>query len=72
MNYYCESLKDETCLLLYPWVFKDEENKRRDKKSSPPYVELIDEILPGHFAVCEEVRRRLNEEMLDKLFLEVN
>ncbi|KZC04086.1 Thioredoxin domain-containing protein 3 like protein [Dufourea novaeangliae] len=68
MLHFTTSLNNETCLLLYPWIFKDEESHRRDKKSSPPYVELIEEILPGNYTVEQEIRKRLNEDILDKLF----
>ncbi|XP_076289122.1 uncharacterized protein LOC143213292 isoform X1 [Lasioglossum baleicum] len=70
MLHLTTSLKNETCLLLYPWVFKDEEDHKRDKKSSPPYVELIEEILPGTFIVDQEIRKRLSEDILSKLYNE--
>ncbi|XP_043523826.1 uncharacterized protein LOC122535946 isoform X2 [Frieseomelitta varia] len=64
------SLNKETCLLLYPWIFKDEEGHKRDKKSSPPYVELVEEILPGNYTVEQEIRKRLNEDILSTMFNE--
>lgn len=66
------SLKGETCLLLYPWILKDEEGHRRDKKSSPPYVELVEEILPENFSIEQEFRKSVDENMLNEMFKEVN
>ncbi|KAL2747681.1 hypothetical protein V1477_004373 [Vespula maculifrons] len=70
MYHLTNSLIDETCLLLYPWIFKDEEGHKRDKKCSPPYLELVEEILPGIYTIEQEIRRRLNEDILDKMFHE--
>ncbi|XP_076619566.1 uncharacterized protein LOC143340974 isoform X2 [Colletes latitarsis] len=70
MLHLTTSLNNENCLLLYPWIFKDEEGHKRDKKSSPPYVELVEEILPGNFIVEQEIRKRLNEDILTTLFNE--
>ncbi|XP_076750469.1 uncharacterized protein LOC143423204 [Xylocopa sonorina] len=72
MLHLTTSLMKETCLLLYPWVFKDEEGHKRDKKSSPAYVELIEEILPGNYTIEQEIRKRLNEDILEKMFNESN
>lgn len=72
MYHLTNSLIDETCLLLYPWIFKDEEGHKRDKKCSPPYMELVEEILPGNYIVEQEIRKRLNEDILDKMFHEVS
>ncbi|CAK9826358.1 hypothetical protein ANTRET_LOCUS4219 [Anthophora retusa] len=70
MLHLTTSLSKETCLLLYPWVFKDEEGHKRDKKSSPPYVELVEQILPEKFIIEQEIRKRLNEDILDTMFNE--
>ncbi|XP_031829207.1 uncharacterized protein LOC116425509 isoform X2 [Nomia melanderi] len=70
MLHLTTSLNRETCLLLYPWVFKDEEDHKRDKKSSPPYVELVEEILPENYVIEQEIRKRLNENLLGELFKE--
>ncbi|XP_014602017.1 PREDICTED: uncharacterized protein LOC106785801 isoform X1 [Polistes canadensis] len=70
MNHLTNSLIDETCLLLYPWIFKDEEGHKRDKKCCPPYVELVEEILSGNYIIEQEIRKRLNEDILDKMFHE--
>ncbi|XP_017877335.1 uncharacterized protein LOC108623388, partial [Ceratina calcarata] len=70
MLHLITSLSKETCLLLYPWVFKDEEGHKRDKRSSPPYVELVEEILPGNYAIEHEIRKRLNEDILSSMFNE--
>ncbi|KOC70274.1 Thioredoxin domain-containing protein 3 like protein [Habropoda laboriosa] len=70
MLHLTTSLSNETCLLLYPWVFKDEEGHKRDKKSSPPYVELVDEILAENYIIEQEMRKRLNEDILDTMFNE--
>nr|XP_034171497.1 uncharacterized protein LOC117600315 isoform X1 [Osmia lignaria] len=70
MSHLITSLCKETCLLLYPWVFKDEEGHKRDKKSSPPYTELVEEILPGNYSIEQEIRRRLTEDIFDIMFNE--
>lgn len=73
MLHLTTSLCNETCLLLFPWIFKDEEGRRRDKRMSPPYVELVEELLPENYTVEQEIRKRLNEDllrqMLDEVFL---
>lgn len=71
MLHLTTSLCHETCLLLFPWIFKDEEGKRRDKKSSPPYVELVEELLPENYTVEQEIRKRMNEELLKQMLDEV-
>ncbi|XP_006561189.1 uncharacterized protein LOC409038 isoform X1 [Apis mellifera] len=63
-------LSNETCLLLYPWVFKDEEGRKRDKKSSPPYIELVEEILSENYTIEQEIRKRLNDDILATIFNE--
>ncbi|XP_032681265.1 uncharacterized protein LOC116848845 isoform X4 [Odontomachus brunneus] len=64
MLHLTTSLCNETCLLLFPWIFKDEEGRRRDKKTSPPYVELVEELLPEHYTVEQELRKRLSEDIV--------
>lgn len=71
MSYYTNSLQDETFLVLYPWVFKDAEGHRRDKMSSSPYADLVENILPGNYTISQELRKRLDEETLLKMFVEV-
>lgn len=71
MTHFTNSLYKETCLILFPWVFKDEEFHRRDKKSSPPYVELIEELLPDNYKIAEEFRKQLDETMIDEMLKEV-
>lgn len=71
MLHLTTSLCNETCLLLFPWIFKDEEGRRRDKKMSPPYVELVEELLPEHYTVEQELRKRLNEDLLRQILDEV-
>ncbi|KAG7189695.1 hypothetical protein KM043_017365 [Ampulex compressa] len=70
MLHLTNSLKNQTCLLLYPWLFKDEEGHRRDKKSSPPYLELVEELLPTNYIVEQELRKRLNENILQTILNE--
>ncbi|XP_043274612.1 thioredoxin domain-containing protein 3-like isoform X2 [Venturia canescens] len=70
MLHYTNSLQDETLLILYPWVFKDAEGHKRDKISSPPYADLIENILPGNYAISQELRKKLDEETLSKMFFE--
>lgn len=71
MLHLTTALSNETCLLLYPWVFKDEEGRKRDKKSSPPYIELVEELLLGNYTIEQEVRKRLNDDILAMIFNEV-
>ncbi|XP_011879424.1 PREDICTED: uncharacterized protein LOC105568393 isoform X1 [Vollenhovia emeryi] len=67
MLHLTTSLRNETCLLLFPWIFKDEEGRRRDKRSSPPYVELIEELLPENYMVEQELRKRMNKDLLQQM-----
>ncbi|XP_012233294.1 thioredoxin domain-containing protein 3-like [Linepithema humile] len=67
MLHLTTSLCNETCLLLFPWIFKDEEGKRRDKRTSPPYVELIEELLPENYTVEQEIRKRMNDDLLHQI-----
>jgi len=71
MLHFTTSLCNETCLMLFPWIFKDEEGRRRDKRSSPPYVELIEELLPENYMVEQELRKRMNEDLLQQMLDEV-
>lgn len=71
MHHIITSLAAETCILLYPWVFKDEEGHRRDKKASPPYVELVEEILPENYNIEQEFRKKVEENMVSEMFKEV-
>lgn len=72
MQHLTTSLKAETCLLLYPWILKDEEGHKRDKKSSPPYINLVEEIFPENFSIEQEFRKSIDENMLIEMFKEVN
>lgn len=63
-------LCEETALVLYPWVFKDEHGRPRDKLQSPPYTELVQDLFRQCFDVQEEARIQLNEETIEKMFLE--
>lgn len=60
------SLSTETCLIMFPWCFKDEDGNKRDKKSSPPYTEFL-ELINSKFAIETEVRRTLEEEDIEAL-----
>jgi len=71
MLHLTTSLCNETCLLLFPWIFKDEEGKRRDKRMSPPYVELIEEVLPENYTIEQEIRKRMNDDLLHQILDEV-
>lgn len=72
MTHYTNSLSKETCLVLFPWVFKDEENHRRDKKLSQPYMELIEELLPDNYKIAEEFRKQFDESIISEMLKEVN
>lgn len=72
MKHLEDSLINETCLLLYPWVFKDEEGHKRDKKSSPPYMDLIENVLPYNYTIEQEIRKRLDEELVMSMLQQVS
>jgi len=59
-------------MLFYPWVFKDEYDRIRDKLQSPPYTELVQDLFKQYFDVMEEVRLHLNKDIIEKLFFESN
>ncbi|XP_014220324.1 uncharacterized protein LOC106648155 [Trichogramma pretiosum] len=72
MSHYLAVLDRETYIVLFPWIFQDEEGKKRDKKHSPPYLELIDQILPGSYSVEQEIRRDIDDELIAELIKETN
>lgn len=63
-------LCEQTALVLYPWVFKDERGRPRDKMQSPPYAELVQDLFRQCFDVQEEARIQLNEDTIEKMFVE--
>ncbi|XP_029160788.1 uncharacterized protein LOC114932651 [Nylanderia fulva] len=63
-------LCEKTVLVLYPWVFKDERGRPRDKWQSLPYTELVQDLFRQCFDVQEELRIQLNEDMIEKMFVE--
>ncbi|XP_076232878.1 uncharacterized protein LOC143178233 [Calliopsis andreniformis] len=65
-------LSEETALIFYPWVFKDEEGRYRDKYQSPPYIELTTGLFKQNFDVLEEQRVQFTEELIEKMFVESN
>ncbi|XP_046622709.1 uncharacterized protein LOC124306261 [Neodiprion virginianus] len=65
-------LCEETALLLFPWVFVDEEGNPRDKKNAPPYVELVTDLFEQCFDVVEEVQIQLTEDIIKDMFTESN
>jgi len=65
-----DKLCEETALVLYPWVFKDERGRSRDKMLSPPYTELVQDLFRQCFDVQEEARIQLNEDTIKKMFVE--
>lgn len=64
-------LSEVTALVFYPWVFK-EEGRHRDKYQCPPYLELVNTLFRQNFDVLEELRVQLNEETIEKMFVESN
>ncbi|CAB0032998.1 unnamed protein product, partial [Trichogramma brassicae] len=72
MSHYLAVLDRETYIVLFPWIFTDEEGKKRDKKHSPPYLELIDQLLPGSYSVEQEIRRDIDDELIAELIKETN
>lgn len=63
-------LCEKTVLVLYPWVFKDERGRSRDKWQSPPYTELVQDLFRQCFDVQEELRIQLNEDTIERMFVE--
>ncbi|KAL6258706.1 hypothetical protein P5V15_010656 [Pogonomyrmex californicus] len=63
-------LCERTVLVLYPWVFKDERGRPRDKMQSPPYIELVQDLFRQCFDVQEEARIQLNKDIIEKMFVE--
>jgi len=72
MEHMMFGLCEETAMLLYPWVFKDEHGRKRDKMQSPPYTELVQDLFKQYFDVMEEARIQLNEDTIEKMFFESN
>lgn len=70
MAYMMVELCEHTALVLYPWVFKDERGRPRDKMQSPPYTELVQDLFKQCFDVQEEARIQLNEDMIARMFVE--
>lgn len=70
MSYMAIELCEKTVLVFYPWVFKDERGRPRDKLQSPPYTELVQDLFRQCFDVQEELRVQLNEDMIEKMFVE--
>lgn len=70
MAYMMVELCEHTALVLYPWVFKDERGRPRDKMQSPPYTELVQDLFRQCFDVQEEARIQLNEDTIAKMFIE--
>lgn len=65
-------LSEFTALVFYPWVFKDEQGRHRDKYQCPPYLELINTLFKQNYDVLEELRIQLTEEIIEKMFVESN
>lgn len=72
MEYMMIELCEATVLLLYPWVFKDEQGRMRDKLQSPPYTELVQDLFKQCYDMQEELRIQLTEELIEKIFVESN
>ncbi|KAL0102224.1 hypothetical protein PUN28_018634 [Cardiocondyla obscurior] len=63
-------LCEYTALVLYPWVFKDDRGRLRDKVQCLPYTELVQDLFRQCFDVQEETRIQLNEDLIGKMFVE--
>ncbi|XP_035739476.1 uncharacterized protein LOC118449229 [Vespa mandarinia] len=59
-------------IVMYPWVFKDEQGNPKIKMQCPPYTELVRDLLRQIFDVQEEIRIELDEEIIKKMFVESN
>lgn len=64
------SLCEETALMLYPWVFIDEEGGPKNKRDCPEYTELVDDLFKNYFDVAEELRVQLDLETIENMFVE--
>lgn len=65
-------LSEQTALIFYPWVFKNEDGRPRDTFQSPPYMELVNTLFKQNFDIQEEHRLFFNEELIEKTFVESN
>nr|XP_031844672.1 uncharacterized protein LOC116432239 [Nomia melanderi] len=63
-------LSEETALLFYPWIFRDEEGRYRDKYGSPPYTDLTTSLFKQNFDIQEEQRLHLTEEAIESMLVE--
>ncbi|XP_031787622.1 uncharacterized protein LOC100678333 isoform X2 [Nasonia vitripennis] len=67
LGHLVNSLSRETFIILFPWIFKDEEGNKRDKKSSPPYIELVEQLLPENFTIEQELKKQLDADILAEM-----
>ncbi|XP_076654222.1 uncharacterized protein LOC143359832 [Halictus rubicundus] len=63
-------LCEETALVFYPWIFRDEEGRYRDKYGSPPYTDLTTCLFKQNFDIQEEQRLSFTEEMIESMLVE--
>lgn len=63
-------LCEETALVFYPWVFRDEEGRYRDKYGSPPYTDLTTSLFKQNFDIQEEQRLHFTEETIESMLVE--
>lgn len=63
-------LCEETAIVLYPWIFIDEEGFQKDKDTCPAYTELVREIFPQRFDILEQTRLQLDEGQIEKMLVE--
>ncbi|XP_076299660.1 uncharacterized protein LOC143218377 [Lasioglossum baleicum] len=63
-------LCEETTVVFYPWVFRDEEGRFRDKYGSPPYTDLTTSLFKQNFDIQEEQRLSFTEEMIESMLVE--
>lgn len=63
-------LCEETALLLYPWVFVNDNGYAVDKNLAVPYSELKNELFLECFDIVEEARVELDEDTIHRMFTE--
>ncbi|KAL2718977.1 TXND6 protein [Vespula squamosa] len=70
MTQMMTELSELMVVVIYPWVFKDEQGNQKIKMQCPAYTELVRDLLRQVFDVQEELRIQLDEETIKKMFVE--
>ncbi|KAI4486830.1 hypothetical protein M0804_006200 [Polistes exclamans] len=57
-------------VVMYPWIFRDEQGNPKIKMQCQPYTELVRDLFRQIFDVQEEIRLQLDEEIIKKMLVE--